>query len=115
MENSEISFCPVRDVLSRVGDKWSMLVMMTIYHKGTLRFKELSRQIPDLSEKVLTSTLRTLESDGYITRKIYAQIPPKVEYSLSELGESLVPHLQALTSWALEHGQGIIRSREAIS
>ncbi len=111
METSTTSFCPIRDVLSRIGDKWSMLVMMTIYNQGTLRFKEISRHIPDLSEKVLTSTLRTLEADGYISRKVYAQIPPKVEYSLSDLGSTLIPHLQGLTSWALEHGQTIVTSR----
>ncbi len=114
MENSNISFCPIRDILSRVGDKWSMLVLMAIYHKGTIRFKELNREIPELSQKVLTSTLRNLESDGYVSRKMYVQIPPKVEYSLSELGVSLVPHLQGLVNWALDNGRGIIESREAM-
>ncbi len=109
-----VTFCPIRDILSRVGDKWSMLVLMTIYHNQTIRFKELSREIPELSQKVLTSTLRNLESDGYITRKIYVQIPPKVEYSLSELGQSLVPHLEGLVNWALDNGVGIINSRQAM-
>ncbi len=91
-----------------------MLVLMTIYHKETIRFKELNREIPELSQKVLTSTLRNLESDGYVTRKIYMQVPPKVEYRLSELGYSLVPHLEGLVDWALTNGGGIIKSREAM-
>ncbi len=114
MKNESATFCPIRDILSRVGDKWSMLVMMTIYHNETIRFKELSREIPELSQKVLTSTLRTLEADGYITRKIYVQIPPKVEYSISDLGHSLVPHLEGLVTWALDNGRGIIDSRQAM-
>ncbi|MFR9603577.1 MAG: helix-turn-helix domain-containing protein [Rikenellaceae bacterium] len=114
MENSKAAFCPIRDILSRVGDKWSMLVLMTIYHNQTIRFKELNREIPELSQKVLTSTLRNLEGDGYVSRKIYMQVPPKVEYSLSTLGLSLVPHLEGLVSWALDNGHGIIESREAM-
>ncbi|MFI3292013.1 MAG: helix-turn-helix domain-containing protein [Rikenellaceae bacterium] len=113
-DNKSVTFCPIRDILSRVGDKWSMLVLMTIYHNNTIRFKELSREIPELSQKVLTSTLRNLESDGYVTRKMYVQIPPKVEYSLSELGHSLVPHLEGLVNWALDNGVGIINSRKAM-
>ncbi|MFI3322812.1 MAG: helix-turn-helix domain-containing protein [Rikenellaceae bacterium] len=113
MNNKETSnFCPIRDVLSRVGDKWSMLVMMTIYRGETMRFKEINREIPDLSEKVLTSTLRALESDGYLSRKIYPQVPPKVEYKLTDMGKSLVPLLQNLVDWALNQGNQIIMNRE---
>lgn len=97
------TFCPVRDILSQFGDKWSVLVLISLEKEEVLRFSELARIIPDVSQKMLTVTLRTLESYHLVERKIYAQVPPRVEYSLSELGKSLLQPMHMLIDWALEH------------
>ena len=86
--------CPVRDVLSRLGDKWSMLVLITLSANGTMRFSDIHKTIADVSQRMLTVTLRTLESDGLIERKVYAEVPPRVEYCLTERGLRLIPHIQ---------------------
>ena len=88
--------CPVRDVLSRLGDKWSMLVLITLSANGTMRFSDIHKTIADVSQRMLTVTLRTLESDGLIERKVYAEVPPRVEYCLTERGLSLIPHILSL-------------------
>lgn len=103
--------CPIRNVLSRISDKWSMLVLYTLHESGTVRFKELQRLLPDISQKMLTVTLRTLEEDGFVTRKVYAVVPPKVEYSMTERANSLLPHIYALTMWAKENMDSIIEDR----
>ncbi len=103
--------CPVRDVLSRLGDKWSMLVLITLSANGTMRFSDIHKTIADVSQRMLTVTLRTLESDGLIERKIYAEVPPRVEYFLTERGLSLIPHIQGLVDWALQQMSGIMESR----
>ena len=100
--------CPIRDVLSRLGDKWSMLVLVTLNANGTMRFCDIHKTIADISQRMLTVTLRTLEADGLISRKVYAEVPPRVEYRLTELGESLMPRVQMLVDWALEHMGEII-------
>ena len=84
--------CPVRDVLSRLGDKWSMLVLITLSANGTMRFSDIHKTIADVSQRMLTVTLRTLESDGLIERKVYAEVPPRVEYCLTERGLSYSPY-----------------------
>ena len=78
--------CPIRNILSRFCDKWSLLVLHTLHCSGEapLRFKELQRRIPDISQKMLTVTLRTLEEDGYVKRTVYAEVPPRVEYRLTD-------------------------------
>jgi DNA-binding HxlR family transcriptional regulator len=96
--------CPIRDVLSRLGDKWSMLVLVTLKTNGTMRFKEIFRTIGDISERMLTVTLRTLETDGLVERHAYPEVPPRVEYRLTAKGESLMPHLKQLVNWAVENG-----------
>ena len=103
--------CPVRNILSRIGDKWSILVLLTLSHNGTIRFKELQRSLPDISQKMLTVTLRTLEEDGLVIREVFAVVPPKVEYSLTERANSLLPHIFALTKWAKENMHSIIEDR----
>jgi DNA-binding HxlR family transcriptional regulator len=105
-------FCPTRDILDRIGDKWSILIVMNLNENGITRFNELHYKIPDISQKMLTTTLRTLEKDGLVTRKIYPEIPPRVEYRLTETGLSLIPHIQALTDWALQNRETIMASRE---
>ena len=104
--------CPVRNVLNRVGDKWSMLVLFTLESTPTIRFKELQRNIPDISQKMLTTTLKTLEADGLIIRKAYPEIPPRVEYELTSRGKSLLPLIDNLLSWASTNMDGIMHSRE---
>lgn len=104
--------CPIKDVLYRVGDKWSMLTVIMLNDHGTLRFNELHQLIDAISQRMLTVTLKTLEADGLVARKMYAQIPPKVEYSLTELGRSLVPPLMTLYNWANEKMPAIKASRE---
>lgn len=95
-----IEMCPVRNVIARFGNKWALLTVLIIGNEGVVRFNELNRLIPDVSSRVLSSTLRTLEADGFIDRKVYAVVPPKVEYRLTELGESLLPLIRQLTEWA---------------
>lgn len=104
--------CPVRNVLSRVGDKWSMLVLFTLEADNDQRFKELQRNIPDISQKMLTTTLKMLEGDGLIHREVFPEIPPRVEYSLTEKGQSLLPLINNLLSWASANMEDIIASRK---
>lgn len=105
--------CPIRNVLSRIGDKWSMLVLFTLENKAPIRFKELQRNIPDISQKMLTATLKTLEADGLLSRRAYAEIPPRVEYALTDKGKSLLPLIDNLINWAGSHMDDIIASRKA--
>lgn len=104
-------FCPIRDILSRFGDKWSVLVLLSLEQNDVLRFGELSKSIPDISQKMLTVTLRTLETDRLVERKIYPEIPPRVEYRLTALGHSLMPHVTALVNWALENRERCLAGR----
>ncbi len=103
--------CPIRNVLARVGDKWSLLVLYTLQHKEILRFKQLQREIPDISQKSLTQTLRTLEEDGFISRMVYAEVPPRVEYSLTDRGLSFLPLVDNLLSWAKDNMADIVKDR----
>lgn len=111
IQNATFPDCPIRNVISRITDKWSLLVLYTLEQQEMLRFKELWRQIPDISQKMLTSTLRHLENDGLVSREVFAEVPPRVEYGLSERGKSLMPHLDALISWGLEHQNSILKDR----
>lgn len=104
--------CPVRQILDRFSDKWSLLVLLVLNKKGILRFNELARLIGDVSQKMLTSTLRTLESNGLVSRKLYPEIPPRVEYRLTDLGKSMVPHVEALRQWAIANGDAITKTRK---
>jgi DNA-binding HxlR family transcriptional regulator len=104
--------CPIRQVLDRFGDKWSILVMELLSHAERLRFTEIGQQIGDISQKMLAVTLRSLEADGLIIREFYPEIPPRVEYELSDLGRSLVPHIQQLSGWGEQHLQLIMENRK---
>lgn len=104
--------CPIRNVLSRVGDKWSMLILFTLESHPTIRFKELQRNIPDISQKILTATLKTLEADGLIKREVFPEVPPRVEYSLTAKGLSLLPLIDNLLTWASDNMEDIIASRK---
>ena len=91
--------CPVRNVLDRIGDKWSMLLVMTLA-TGPRRFNQLHREIPDISQKMLTQTLRDLQRDGLVSRKVFDTKPPSVEYQLTTLGHSLIVPFGHLIEWA---------------
>lgn len=103
--------CPIRDVLSKLGDKWTMLIMVTLKTNGMMRFCDIQKTIGDISQRMLTVTLRSLETDGLLIRKVYAEVPPRVEYSLTEMGHSLMPHIESLVGWALEHMADILERR----
>lgn len=105
--------CPIRNILSRVGDKWSLLVLYTLQQNDTLRFKQLQRELPDISQKSLTQTLRILEEDGFIHRQVYAEVPPRVEYSLTPRALSFLPLVGNMIKWAKENMEDIMRDREA--
>lgn len=92
--------CPIRNVLSRIGDKWSMLVLFTLERHGVLRFNGLKLYIPDISKKMLSTVLKVLEADGLVARMVYAEVPPRVEYSLTERGMTLIPLIDNLIDWA---------------
>ena len=104
--------CPIRNILARLGDKWSLLVLYTLSQTERMRFGDLRRAVPDISQKMLTVTLRTLEEDGFVTRTIYPEVPPRVEYSLTARAFSLLPHIQSLVAWAKENMEPIIRDRK---
>ena len=105
--------CPVRNVLSRIGDRWSLLVLLALHDKaGTMRFSDLCRAIPDVSQKMLTSTLRKLEADDLLSRTIYPEIPPRVEYKLTKRGKTRIPLLNQLVDWSLDNMDAIIRHRK---
>ena len=104
--------CPVRNVLSRMMDKWTLLVLYTLEGQGTLRFNDLLRAIPDVSQKSLTVTLKSMEADGLVSRKVIPAVPVKVEYTLTERALSVMPLLDRLLSWSLENFSGIMANRQ---
>ena len=104
--------CPIRNVLSHIADKWSLLVIYELNKEEKMRFGILKKQIPDISQKMLTSTLRTLEMDGYVFRKAYAEVPPRVEYRLTERAKSLLPIIEQLIDWASHNMSAIMRDRQ---
>ena len=107
------SQCPVRNVLSRIGDRWSLLVLLALHDKAeAMRFSDLCKAIPDVSQKMLTSTLRKLEADDLLSRTVYPEVPPRVEYKLTKRGKTLIPLLNQLVDWSLDNMDAIIRHRE---
>ena len=105
--------CPVRNVLSRIGDRWSLLVLLALHDKAeAMRFSDLCKAIPDVSQKMLTSTLRKLEADDLLSRTIYPEVPPRVEYKLTKRGKTLIPLLNQLVDWSLDNMDAIMRHRE---
>lgn len=114
-KNSIIEICPVRNVIARFGNKWALLVVLVLSENAPVRFTTLTKLIPDISPRILSTTLKTLEADGLVERKVYAEVPPKVEYSLTETGLSLVPIILELTAWAQQNMKSIINHRENFS
>lgn len=104
--------CPIRNILARFSDKWSLLILYTLNQYQCLRFNELRKEIPDISQKILANTLRRLEGDGLVIRTIYAEVPPRVEYSITERSRSLLPHINSLIGWAKQNMPAILNERE---
>lgn len=96
-------FCPIEHTVNLIGHKWKVLIIRNLTNNGTQRFSELSKGINGISQKMLTQQLKQLETDKIIDRKVYPQVPPKVEYSLTELGQSLKPILDSMSVWGVEH------------
>lgn len=104
--------CPVRNILSRVGDKWSLLVLNTLQNaEEPMRFNALQRALPDISQKVLTATLRTLEEDGFLVRTVYAEVPPRVDYRLTERALSFMQACNPMIQWAKDNLETILSDR----
>lgn len=102
----------VRDLMDRVGDKWSLLII-SILRSGHQRFTELMRRIPGISQRMLTLKLRSLERDGLISRTVHAEVPPRVEYELTEMGRTLIEPALAMALWAVKHQPEITAARDA--
>lgn len=109
--NAYNSLCPTRQVLNRIADKWTVLVVSSL-EGSTKRFNVLQREIDGVSQKMLTQTLRGLERDGLVTRKIYATVPPKVEYSLTPLGDTLVVLLRSIRVWSETHIEQVMTAQD---
>lgn len=106
--------CEFREVLDRVGDKWSLLVIAMLEERPTsrARFSELKRSIPGISQRMLTATLRSLERDGLLTRHVYAEVPPRVEYALTSLGKQFMQPVRGLVTWLQTHWPAIRAARD---
>lgn len=103
--------CPVREVLARVGDRWTVLVVLRLGAMGPLRFRELLRAVGGITQRMLTLTLRNAERDGLVSRRVFATRPPTVEYALTPLGESMLVPVRQLAEWAVAHRDAIDAAR----
>lgn len=102
--------CPTRRILDRIGDRWTVLVVGAL-SDGTARFSQIQRRIDGVSQKMLTQTLRSMERDGLVERTVYAEVPPRVEYSLTDAGHTLCEPLRALEEWSITHLGGVLAAR----
>lgn len=102
--------CPIRDIISLFGDKWSLLVLVSLSANGTMRFTEIQKSIGEISQRMLTITLKTLVRMNLIRRVSYPEIPPRVEYTLTELGRTLIPHIDSIVNWALTNSSALFIS-----
>ena len=102
-------FCPIRDILDKTADKWSLLVLYPLRQQEVMRFSELLKAIPDISQKMLTQTLRRLEQMSLISREAYPEVPPRVEYRLTALGHSFMDNIEPLVGWAIENRDSCLR------
>ena len=106
-----LPLCPIRDILDRIGDKWTNLVVLNLGAVDCLRFSALRQRIDGISQRMLTVTLRSLEADGVVSRTVYAEVPPRVEYQLTALGQSLLALIIELGNWATLHAPTIAENR----
>ena len=105
-----VSECPIREILDRIGDKWSLLIVMQL-SQGSLRFSQLRKLVEGISQRMLTLTLRQLERDGLVRRTVTPTVPPRVDYDLTPLGLTLLPSVTALSEWADENRDHILSAR----
>ena len=106
-----LNLCPSRTVLAQIGDKWSLLVILQL-RAGGQRFSQLQRAIPDISQRMLTQTLRKLERDGLVSRKVTPSTPPRVDYAITALGQSLFEPIGAMAQWAIDKQPDILKARD---
>jgi DNA-binding HxlR family transcriptional regulator len=107
-----LDLCPIRTILAQIGDKWSLLVILML-RRGEHRFSEIARAIPDVSQRMLTQTLRKLERDGLVSRRVTPSIPPRVDYAITDLGRSLFSPIGAMAKWAVAKQSQILQARRA--
>lgn len=103
LTKEELPECPVATTVQLIGNKWKLLILRNLIYNGKQRFTDFVKTIPGISKKVLTDNLRALEDDGLIEREVFAEVPPRVEYSLSDLGKTLKPVLNALQEWGTDY------------
>jgi len=108
LTKEELPECPVATTVQLIGNKWKLLIIRNLIYNRKQRFSDFLKTIPAISKKVLTDNLRSLESDGIITREVFAEVPPRVEYSLSELGKSLRPVINAMGDWGTNYKREIV-------
>lgn len=108
----DYGYCKAAPMLEWLGNKWTLVVLVKISEDGPVRFNELYRNIPSVSEKVLSQVLKQLTADGIIRRELFPDVPPRVEYSLTDLGRTLLPHIEALMDWGRENFDKIMTNRQ---
>lgn len=115
MENNfEEAVCPACGIIDRFGDKWSLRILVLLYNNGVMRFNEIFKSTPNISQRMLSVALKSLEADKLVNRKVYPEIPPRVEYKLTPLGESLIPALEGVIKWAITNADEIIEHRNSL-
>ena len=110
---SIVEICPIRNVVARFGNKWALLVILVLDENKVVRFNQLQKLIPDISTKMLSSTLQVLAADGLVKRTVFPEVPVRVEYELTETGKTLVPIIHLLTEWALKNMKSIVAHRKS--
>ncbi|WP_289770952.1 winged helix-turn-helix transcriptional regulator [Duncaniella muris] len=108
----DYEYCKAAPMLEWLGNKWALVVLVKISENGPVRFNELYRNIPSVSEKVLSQVLRQLAADGIIRRELFPDVPPRTEYSVTEFGKTLLPHVEALLNWGRENFERIMENRK---
>ena len=112
MENNfEEAVCPACSIIDRFGDKWSLRILILLHTHGTMRFNEIFKHMPNISQRMLSVALKSLEADKLVSRKAYPEIPPRVEYALTPLGRSLIPPLEGVVRWAISNADEILEHR----
>lgn len=112
LTKDELPDCPVVTTVRLIGNKWKLLIIRNMMYGGTQRFTDFIRNVPGISKKVLTDNLRALEADGLVLRKVFAEMPPRVEYSLSALGKTLKPVFDALMAWGTEYKKTLPKGKQ---
>ena len=107
----DYEYCKAAPMLEWIGNKWALVVLVKISENEPVRFNEIYRNIPSVSEKVLSQVLKQLTTDGIIERKLYPDVPPRVEYSVSDFGRTLLPHVEALINWGRDNFERIMQNR----